>query len=145
MFRTGQSESLSAEEDFFECVRRGDMDAAADHLARGTVADVDSADAATGATALMVAAACGHCDVVRMLLSVGAAVDARDAVNGWTALMQAVFHSHRAVTLVLLERGGADPTVAAFNGCTALDLATLMEESDTEVLELVYNCHQLSP
>ncbi len=34
--------------------------------------------------------------------------------------------------MVLLERG-ADPTIAAFNGCTALDLATLMEESDTEV------------
>ncbi len=40
------------------------------------------------------------------------------------------------MTLVLLERG-ADPTIVAFNGCTALDLATLMEESDTEVLRLL--------
>ena len=104
MHRTGHSSGdgvvagdLSAEEDFFECVRRGDMDAAADHLAGESVSDVDVADAATGATALMVAAACGHGDVARMLLSVGAAVNARDAINGWTALMQAVFHSHKQV------------------------------------------------
>ncbi len=36
----------------------------------------------------------------------------------------------------LLSRG-ADPTIAATNGCTALDLATLVEETDTELLRML--------
>ena len=31
----------------------------------------------------------------------------------------------------------ADSTIAATNGCTALDLATLVEETDTELLRML--------
>ncbi len=93
-------ESASAEADFFSCVRLGDMEGAADHLARETV-DVDCTDSSSsggGATALMVSAMCGHADMASMLLSVGAQVNLQDEVNGWTALMQAVFYAHRPVS-----------------------------------------------
>jgi len=42
----------------------------------------------------------------------------------------------REVAKLLLDHG-ADPTVAALNGCTALDLATLTEDTDTELLRLL--------
>lgn len=57
-------------------------------------------------------------------------------MNGWTALMQATFYGHRGVAKILLA-SGADPLLAATNGCTALDLATLVEETDTELLRLL--------
>ena len=51
--------------------------------------------------------------------------------------MQATFYGHRAVAKRLLE-AGADPLLlATTNGCSALDLATLVEETDTELLRLL--------
>ena len=50
--------------------------------------------------------------------------------------MQATFYGHRNVARRLLE-AGADPLLSATNGCTALDLATLVEETDTELLRLL--------
>ena len=49
---------------------------------------------------------------------------------------QATFYGRREVAKFLLSRN-ADSTVAATNGCTALDLATLVEETDTELLRLL--------
>jgi N-acetylmuramoyl-L-alanine amidase/Ankyrin repeats (3 copies) len=53
-------------------------------------------------TALMVAAANGHADVVQLLIDAGAAVNARTA-NGWTALMFAAAAGHEDVVALLLE------------------------------------------
>ena len=50
--------------------------------------------------------------------------------------MQATFYGHKEIAKYLIEEG-ADPTLTAMNGCNALDLATLMEESDTELLRML--------
>ena len=49
---------------------------------------------------------------------------------------QATFYGRRGVAKFLLSRG-ADSTIVATNGCTALDLATLVEETDTELLRML--------
>ena len=121
-------------EDYFDAVRDGDMERVQDFLANDLV-DIDALDG-IGASALMMAAICGHGDVVELLLGLGADVDLQDFVNGWTALMQATFYGQKHIAKTLLK-AGADPTSCANNGCTALDLATLVEETDTELLRLL--------
>lgn len=57
-----------------------------------------------GWSALMVAAYCGHRDLVKFLLNAGAAIDDRDSY-GYTALMHAVYRGHKDSVALLLERG----------------------------------------
>ncbi len=76
----------AAEDEFFEAVRDGDLDHVATFLSDSTL-DVNASDS-SGGTALMLAAACGHADIVELLIRLSADVDAQDSVNGWTALMQ---------------------------------------------------------
>lgn len=120
--------------DFFEAVREGDMETVQEFLSNDAV-DVNALDG-MGASALMMAAICGHGDIVDLLVQLEADVNLQDFVNGWTALMQATFYGQKHIAKSLMK-SGADPTLCANNGCTALDLATLVEETDTELLRLL--------
>lgn len=75
--------------------------------------------------ALMIAAAGGHSDyvkVVRLLLEQGVRVNTRDA-EGWTPLMYAAMTGHAESVKILLARG-ANPTLCDAEGKTALAHAT---------------------
>ncbi|MGF1647983.1 MAG: ankyrin repeat domain-containing protein [Kineosporiaceae bacterium] len=75
-------------------------------------ADVYTADAAGGATALHKACQGGDVEVVRALLEAGAFVDAVAAATGHTPLMDAVWFKQPDIVAELLDRG------ASLNGVT---------------------------
>lgn len=74
-----------------------------------------------GGTALMLAAANGHTDVVKLLLQGGAQPNLKDGL-GQTALFYAVGFGFPEVARALLD-GGADPNVTSTRGVTPLKLA----------------------
>ena len=78
-------------------------------------------DVPSGGTALMLAAARGYIDVVRLLLSHGADPNLADE-GGGTALIYTVWKGHTEIVRVLLEHG-ADPEAATRDGRTALRVA----------------------
>ncbi|CAK8994193.1 unnamed protein product [Durusdinium trenchii] len=70
---------------------------------------------------LVLAASCGHLEVVRLLLEAGVDKDAADT-DGWTALHIAAENGHSEVVRLLLE-AGADKDAADTDGSTALHFA----------------------
>ena len=68
-------------------------------------ADANAPFPIVGTRALMVAAAHGHKDTVRVLLDAGAEVNAKD-FTGWTALHAAAFKGDPEIVQLLLEHGG---------------------------------------
>ena len=72
-------------------------------------------------TALQVAAANGHEDIVRLLLMRGAALDICN-VHGWTALMHAARNGHQTVVTLLLQNQ-ADINARTRLGASALAVA----------------------
>ena len=48
-------------------------------------------------------------------------------------IYQATFYCHKTVIQSLLK-AGADPTIVGHNGCSALDLATLVDDNNTELI-----------
>lgn len=106
-----------------DAVRRGDVDAVRDHLARGS--DVNARDR-YGQTGLMLAAHGGHLMVVETLLAHGADTDVT-AKYGLSALMLSVVAGHVDIAR-RLARAGADRTLRGsgapgFSNKTAYDLA----------------------
>ena len=106
-----------------DAVRRGDVARLSAMLTSGE--KVDSRDR-HGQTALMIAAAQGRDEVVRLLIDAGAALDVT-AKYGLSALMIAVVRGHSGV-VELLVAAGADSALRGtgapgFAGKTALDLA----------------------
>ncbi|GFS05851.1 ankyrin repeat and SAM domain-containing protein 6 [Elysia marginata] len=86
-----------------------------------------------GATPLMFAAMTGRLDIAELLVMKGCDVNKQDLISGWTALMQATYHGKKNVAMFLLSIG-ADVTIQAKNGCTAFDMASLIDDVDTELL-----------
>lgn len=81
-------------------------------------------DNAAGQTALYVAAARGHVDMLRLLIDAGAAVDEiipkdHGSHAGWTPLMLAASRN-KAAAVLMLARAGANPDHAVGDGVTAL-------------------------
>jgi len=106
-----------------EAVRRGDIGAVRDQLARGADANARNRH---GQTALMLAAHGGHLAVVQALLAHGVDTDVA-AKYGLTALMLAVVAGHADIAR-LIARAGADRTLrgtgtSGFAGKTAYELA----------------------
>jgi ankyrin repeat protein len=87
-------------------------------------ADVNQATG-TGATPLMLAAASGSADAVRVFLARGAAVNAKESKRGETALMFAAA-SNRAEVALLLLTNGADPALTT----NLVDAPTLTKAAD---------------
>ncbi|RUS71201.1 hypothetical protein EGW08_021037 [Elysia chlorotica] len=86
-----------------------------------------------GATPLMFASMTGRLDIAELLVMKGCDVNKQDVISGWTALMQATYHGKKNVAMFLLSIG-ADVTLQAKNGCTAFDMASLIDDVDTELL-----------
>lgn len=84
-------------------------------------ADVNAKTEDNGATALIVAAAYGHPDVVQTLFDKGGDINAK-ASNGTTALIMAAQNSHIDVVKTLLEKK-ADIHATRNDAATALTVA----------------------
>uniref|UniRef100_S4RLR0 M-phase phosphoprotein 8 n=1 Tax=Petromyzon marinus TaxID=7757 RepID=S4RLR0_PETMA len=114
-----------------EAVRTGDM-----HTVRAALTtqphQVDHEDG-TGMTLVMLAAAFGHLDILRLLIRSGANVNARQK-NGSTALIYAAEKNHLS-TLALLLENGARVNLQQNNGETALSKAC--KRGDVEMVRLL--------
>ncbi|XP_061427815.1 M-phase phosphoprotein 8 isoform X1 [Lethenteron reissneri] len=114
-----------------EAVRTGDM-----HTVRAALTtqlhQVDHEDG-TGMTLVMLAAAFGHLDILRLLIRSGANVNARQK-NGSTALIHAAEKNHLS-TLALLLENGARVNLQQNNGETALSKAC--KRGDVEMVRLL--------
>ncbi|XP_061163396.1 ankyrin repeat and SAM domain-containing protein 6-like [Saccostrea echinata] len=96
----------------------------------------DACSPEEGATPLMFASMAGQLDIAQLLVDHGCDMDKQDTISGWTALMQATYHGRRPVAMYLIEKG-ADVTIQAKNGCTAFDMASLIDDVDTDLLRLL--------
>ena len=87
---------------FFNAATNGDTKKVLALLHNGT--DVNTTVPIVGTHALMVAAAFGHEDTVRVLIDRGADVNAQD-LTGWTPLHAAAFKGNIQIVRLLLARG----------------------------------------
>lgn len=108
---TASDRALSA------AARSGDIATSRTLLAAGTNPDVRDSG---GFTPLMLAAAGGHLDLVKLLVD-RTDVNAR-STGGFTSLMLAAFGGHQTVVDLLLQQG-AHPSVKNNDGVVASDLA----------------------
>lgn len=109
----------SAESTLHDAAWRGDLKEVTRLIETG--ADVNWRDS-IGETALFGAAAWGHVEVVRYLLSVGADCNIVESSSGYTPLHWAASHGNLE-TIKLLVEAGADPTLADRRGRLPVDVA----------------------
>jgi ankyrin repeat protein len=110
----------------------GRVDDVSDLLQSGVSANSKAHDK-TGRTALILASASGHRDVVKLLLESDADVEARDA-TGHTALNWAALRSRNDVILQLVEHG-ADIDTRDNGGTTPLHYA--VGTGNTELVDML--------
>ncbi|XP_060596303.1 ankyrin repeat and SAM domain-containing protein 6-like, partial [Ruditapes philippinarum] len=121
--------------DIIDAAKRGDIQRIRDILDID-VSQRDTCSPQDGATPLMFAAMTGRIDIAQLLFERGCDINKQDTISGWTALMQATYHGKKSVAIFLINVG-ADVTTQAKNGCTAFDMASLIEDADTELLRLL--------
>jgi ankyrin repeat protein len=100
-----------------DAVKHNDLTRAADVIAGG--ADVNFKDG-RGNSLLIVSAADGHADMVKLLLEAGADIHALDAGMKATALHAAAYLRHPEVMRILIDHGINIDAQGPFNGYTAL-------------------------
>ena len=110
-------------QELWHAARRGDLTALTSLLNKPV--DINAKNA-TGITALMIATANGHADVVQVLLTKGADVNAKDD-QGRTALTLAAFYNRRDILHALLAKG-SDVLVRTKDGMSPLMLAALKSD-----------------
>ncbi|XP_005095515.1 ankyrin repeat and SAM domain-containing protein 6 [Aplysia californica] len=118
--------------DIIEAAKLGDFLRVCEILEQDTC-QKDAHSPQDGATPLMFAAMTGRLDIAELLVMKGCDVNKQDLISGWTALMQATYHGKKNVAMFLLSIG-ADVNIQAKNGCTAFDMASLIDDVDTELL-----------
>ncbi|KAL4234976.1 Ankyrin repeat and SAM domain-containing protein 6 [Mactra antiquata] len=123
--------------DIIDAAKNGDIQRVREILDED-VSQRDTCSLHDGATPLMFAAMTGRLDIAQLLCERGCDINKQDSISGWTALMQATYHGKKAVAMFLINVG-ADVTTQAKNGCTAFDMASLIEDADTELLRLLAN------
>ncbi|KAK7115007.1 hypothetical protein V1264_000957 [Littorina saxatilis] len=121
--------------DVIEAAKHGDMERIREILDQDP-SQKDASSSQDGATPLMFAAMTGRLDVAELLLQRGCDINKQDIISGWTALMQATYHGKKQVAVFLLNVG-ADVSVQAKNGCTAFDMASLIDDVDTDLLRML--------
>ncbi|CAL1532319.1 unnamed protein product, partial [Lymnaea stagnalis] len=118
--------------DIIEAAKHGDIQRVKEILDQDS-SQRDAHSPQDGATPLMFAAMTGRLDIAELLVLKGCDVNKQDLISGWTALMQATYHGKKNVAMFLLLIG-ADVNIQAKNGCTAFDMASLIDDVDTELL-----------
>ncbi|BFZ13265.1 hypothetical protein BsWGS_16304 [Bradybaena similaris] len=118
--------------DIIEAAKQGDIQRVREVLDQDS-SQKDAYSPEDGATPLMFAAMTGRLDIAELLVMKGCDVNKQDLISGWTALMQATYHGKKNVAMFLLSIG-ADVNIQAKNGCTAFDMASLIDDVDTELL-----------
>lgn len=88
--------------ELMQAADRGDMSAVSSLLDQSI--DADTQIPILGSSPLILAAAKGHTEIVRLLLDRGAHINATDH-TGWTPLHAAIYGGHAEVVQCLLERG----------------------------------------
>ena len=83
-----------------------------------------------GCTALMLACAYGHLEVVQLLLKANANPNHEREGTGITALLIAVQEGFSDIVQQLLEYG-ADPNIRDKNGCTAIHYIMILDDTET--------------
>ncbi|XP_076469826.1 ankyrin repeat and SAM domain-containing protein 6-like isoform X2 [Babylonia areolata] len=121
--------------DIIEAAKHGDKERIREILDQNP-SQKDASSPQDGATPLMFAAMTGRLDVAELLVQRGCDINKQDLISGWTALMQATYHGKKQVAMFLLN-AGADVSVQAKNGCTAFDMASLIDDVDTELLRML--------
>lgn len=96
--------SLSANEEFFDAARKGDIQTVKALLDKGV--DVN-AKWRYDQTALFIAARRGHTELVRLLIDRGAKVDVKDSFYGMTPVIGAAQEGKVEMLKLLIEKGGA--------------------------------------
>ncbi|XP_077316672.1 ankyrin repeat and SAM domain-containing protein 6 [Lithobates pipiens] len=91
---------------------------------------------ADGASPLMIAAVTGKLELVQLLVDKKADINKQDSAHAWTALMQATYHGNKEIVIYLLNQG-ANVNLQAKNGYTAFDLVMLLNDPDTELVQLL--------
>ena len=97
----------------------------------------------TGGTALLVACAAGHAEVVKTLLAADAKVDCAD-INGSTPLHSAVYHApaaRRTEVMMTLIAAGADVDKADNAGCSPMYAACQEGHADAVTTLLAANAN----
>lgn len=97
--------ALGARDDLISCAEDGDLRSVMQKLDQG--ADMDASNS-TGETALSLAAANGHKEIVLLLFTKGANVDAMNN-DRETAVIQAAKNGHADIVKVLLSHEGQQP------------------------------------
>ncbi|KAL3858771.1 hypothetical protein ACJMK2_009024 [Sinanodonta woodiana] len=121
--------------DIIEAAKHGDIYRISEILELD-VSQRDACNPQDGATPLMFAAMTGRLNIAQLLVEKGCDINKQDTISGWTALMQATYHGKKAVAVFLINVG-ADVTIQARNGCTAFDMASLIDDVDTDLLRLL--------
>jgi len=83
-----------------------------------------------GGTALILASAAGHGEVVDILLRAGADVNAVDE-RGWPAIMRAAYFGRGEIVRALLESGASPDLRESHEGATALQFAARQDHGGT--------------
>ncbi|GAB1603336.1 ankyrin repeat and SAM domain-containing protein 6-like [Argonauta hians] len=137
--KTKNKPKVSSEEvkpDIIMASKQGDLERISQILKEDKI-QVDACSPQDGATPLMFAAMMGRLDIVRQLVDSGCDTNKQDSISGWTALMQATYHGQKSVAIFLINEAKCEVTVQAKNGCTAFDMASLLDDVDTELLRLL--------
>ncbi|CAI8046094.1 Kinase D-interacting substrate of 220 kDa [Geodia barretti] len=122
---------LEGRTELHDAAERGDVEAVQRLLSTSVNINFRTED--EGHSALLLASARGHVEVVRLLLKAGAAVFIPDKESR-SPLYWASFYGHRAVVELLLKNG-ADITICNENGSSPLYVAS--EYGHTEVVDIL--------
>jgi ankyrin repeat protein len=117
---SAQRSRLLFEHPFIDAVRKGELQAVHEHIARGDTPDVRSIN---GKSPLMIAVALGDLDIVVAIILATDKLDAKDNY-GNTALALAVIHNKPEISRALLD-AGSSPNVQNRRGMTPLMLAAM--------------------
>ncbi|CAG2192383.1 ANKS6 [Mytilus edulis] len=125
-------ESDEKKPDIIDATKKGDLRKVRSILDLDP-SQLDACSPHDGATSVMFAAMTGQLEIAQLLVERGCDINKQDTISGWTALMQATYHGKKSIAMFLLDKG-ADVRIQANNGCTAFDMASLIDDVDTELV-----------
>jgi hypothetical protein len=130
--------AVSANEEFFEAARKGDVASLKAHLDKGVPVD---AKWRYDQTALLMAARGGHMEAVKLLLERGANANAKDSFYSMTALSGAAEKRNAELVKLLLAKGatGADQVMTMAVNRKHADIVKVLIDSGKVSAETMSN------